>query len=861
MRRLEIDPETDALIVVDPQMTFMMKHLFEGREIPGGGLGVKDGHEIIPRIRELMALFPKENRYITKDRHPYGHVSLASSFKAGYALPGTEGENQPRTVHPFQRLTYDDVKGWTEAENGIAPHALFSLAQLKAYLKEVGSQDLWPDHAVDGTEEAEIHPGLSESEFAEVVVKGMNPARDSYSAFHENGGVPTGLAEKLREKGFKRVFFVGLAYDYCVDWSAVGAILEGFEALVVEDAVKPVDLPGTVQTTLRSFAQLGVRLVPDVASIVEANRPGTAGAFHEGTLSALVQRLLQLARLPGAAAVLGDALKLPQGHPIAERLKDARAALNAHRAGGEAPQVDVLTAALTGALGDVERVRGGAGAAALLERATREAVLAAVHVVSNAFVSKLTAEEAARVRSTVESFAFARLAETLSPSGAPAPEAALSSDVQVKRVSEDGRSVVLSLRTAKGVAEVRVQAAKDMPFGTLFADDGTHIGATWRGPTGRGLFSTPGLRWLSPPAYTITLQPETLANPALLYQALLEDLGEIKAVAEGADVEAAHEKLHPQATGRGLAYDLGRRLSFRERAVPVDPEIVPSVGKQLAEEMKVGRLAETAERLNNNVSFLGLLAALTGRNYDFAGLGVTDADAAEFLDLLRDSSARTIPLSASADRAAFDRRVEALARLARELDQAYRKSPQDVRNRYAHLAAGVLLAAGAAGRSSEKYGAVARRAGAARAGVRRGLDGGTARRPGEPGGDRRPPGARRFGPGRRRRLHEPGGPEGRDGGERGLRGADRRRRGAQDDDAGGRSDGRDGAGGGQERVGAEDGFGEAGAGVRAVDGGQGPSDPGQLEQRGGADDGGAVQARGRGAAGERGGRGEAVGRA
>lgn len=238
--KIRIDLKTDALLVVDAQPTFM----------PGGGLAVKDGDKIMPVIWDLMWHFPRERRFATKDRHPRGHISLASSY-VGF--------------EPMTTLTYNDVVMW--AQRGrycprIAHYAMFRRDELVNYLEQAKFQVLWPDHAIEGTAEAELHPSISEQLFVHVQVKGIDPKCDSYSGFFDNLKRPTGLGDAMRERGVKRVICCGLAYDYCVGWTAEGAIAEGFEAVVVMDATKPVCYPeGSVEKMTKSLQDKGVLLV------------------------------------------------------------------------------------------------------------------------------------------------------------------------------------------------------------------------------------------------------------------------------------------------------------------------------------------------------------------------------------------------------------------------------------------------------------------------------------------------------------------------------------------------------------------------------------------------------------------------
>ena len=197
---------TDALLVIDMQLDFL----------PGGALAVADGDAILPGINALAAHF--DHVILTQDWHPRGHISFAS----------THGK-QPFT---------DTVEA--------------------AY----GTQTLWPDHCIQGSPGAALHPELDIPHAELLLRKGFRRDIDSYSAFTENDGVtPTGLTGYLRERGLTRLFFTGLAYDFCVGFSALAAAQLGFESLVVEDLARAVNLPGTVETTNTGFAAAGVQRI------------------------------------------------------------------------------------------------------------------------------------------------------------------------------------------------------------------------------------------------------------------------------------------------------------------------------------------------------------------------------------------------------------------------------------------------------------------------------------------------------------------------------------------------------------------------------------------------------------------------
>lgn len=115
----------------------------------------------------------------------------------------------------------------------------------------------WPYHCLQGTTGAEFHPGLDASRIQEVVQKGMNPELDGYSGF-----AGTDLAERLRARDVRRVFVAGLATDYCVKTTAIEAIDNGFEAYVLTDAIRPVEVePGDGERALQAMAAAGAKLI------------------------------------------------------------------------------------------------------------------------------------------------------------------------------------------------------------------------------------------------------------------------------------------------------------------------------------------------------------------------------------------------------------------------------------------------------------------------------------------------------------------------------------------------------------------------------------------------------------------------
>jgi nicotinamidase/pyrazinamidase len=205
---MEMRP-SDLLLVIDVQNDFC----------PGGALAVAGGDAVVPVINRLAQRFA--HVVLTQDWHPTGHSSFATSH------PGAV---------PFQTITVD-----------------------------YGPQTLWPDHCVQGTAGAALHPQLS-TERAELIIrKGFRREIDSYSAFYENDRhTPTGLAGYLRERGLKRIFLAGLATDYCVHYSAVDARRLGFEAIVIEAGCRAIDLAGSLAAAWTSMGEAGVQRVADL---------------------------------------------------------------------------------------------------------------------------------------------------------------------------------------------------------------------------------------------------------------------------------------------------------------------------------------------------------------------------------------------------------------------------------------------------------------------------------------------------------------------------------------------------------------------------------------------------------------------
>lgn len=201
---------TDALLIIDVQNDFC----------PGGALAVAGGDELPPLINRLGRRFAV--RVLTQDWHPAGHSSFADSH------PGAE---------PFSTIQ-------------------------AAY----GPQVLWPTHCVQGSAGAAFHPDLDVDAGDLIIRKGFRREIDSYSAFFENDhATPTGLAGYLRERDVERVTLVGLATDFCVAWSALDAVKQGFRARLLEDACRGIDLDGTMSAAMESMRAAGVEIAASAA--------------------------------------------------------------------------------------------------------------------------------------------------------------------------------------------------------------------------------------------------------------------------------------------------------------------------------------------------------------------------------------------------------------------------------------------------------------------------------------------------------------------------------------------------------------------------------------------------------------------
>lgn len=197
---------TDALIVIDMQMDFC----------PGGALAVTGGDAIVDGINARMSGFGAV--ILTQDWHPAAHSSFASS-------------------HP-----------------GAKPMDVMDMPY--------GRQVLWPDHCVQGSDGARFHQGLNTDPADMIIRKGYNPAIDSYSAFFENDRqTPTGLHGYLQTRGIKALTMVGLALDFCVNFSAVDAARLGYDVRVETALSRGIDVGGSMDAALSGMRAAGIALV------------------------------------------------------------------------------------------------------------------------------------------------------------------------------------------------------------------------------------------------------------------------------------------------------------------------------------------------------------------------------------------------------------------------------------------------------------------------------------------------------------------------------------------------------------------------------------------------------------------------
>lgn len=194
-----------ALLMIDIQNDFC----------PGGALAVGDGDAVVPVVNALQDRFSV--RVLTQDWHPADHASFAANHE------------------------------------GAEP---FSMTEMP-----YGPQVLWPVHCVQGSEGAAFHRDLKTDTADLVIRKGFRAAIDSYSAFYENDKTTrTGLTGYLRDRGVSHVVLTGLATDFCVYYSAIDAVRDGFTATLVTDACRAIDMDGSLAAAMDDMRAKGVRI-------------------------------------------------------------------------------------------------------------------------------------------------------------------------------------------------------------------------------------------------------------------------------------------------------------------------------------------------------------------------------------------------------------------------------------------------------------------------------------------------------------------------------------------------------------------------------------------------------------------------
>ncbi|MDE1991784.1 MAG: bifunctional nicotinamidase/pyrazinamidase [Rhizobiaceae bacterium] len=198
-----------ALLLIDIQNGFCH----------GGHLPVPDGDDVVPVANSLIDSGNYDLVVASQDWHPAGHGSFASA-------------------HPGKKP--------------------FEMGMLSGK-----PQMMWPDHCVQGTHDAELHPALHVDGIDFIQQKGQNSAVDSYSAFRDNDQAAlTGLAAQLRSEGITELDLCGLATDYCVKFSALDAVemLPGVTVRFIEDGSRGID-PAGVQAAIAEMRTRGVAVI------------------------------------------------------------------------------------------------------------------------------------------------------------------------------------------------------------------------------------------------------------------------------------------------------------------------------------------------------------------------------------------------------------------------------------------------------------------------------------------------------------------------------------------------------------------------------------------------------------------------
>ena len=194
-----------VLLIIDIQNDFC----------PGGALAVDEGDKIVSNVNSIQEKFTV--KILTQDWHPKNHKSFASNHK---------NKDPMSTTQMFY-----------------------------------GTQVLWPDHCIQGTEGSRFHAKLITDNADLIIRKGFRPEIDSYSAFFENDQkTPTGLDGYLKSRGLNTIYLCGLALDFCVYFSAIDGAKLGYNVTVIKDACRAIDLNGSLQNSLNDMNSKGVKL-------------------------------------------------------------------------------------------------------------------------------------------------------------------------------------------------------------------------------------------------------------------------------------------------------------------------------------------------------------------------------------------------------------------------------------------------------------------------------------------------------------------------------------------------------------------------------------------------------------------------
>ena len=196
--------DKDVLVIVDVQNDFC----------PGGSLAVKDGDTIIKSINSMQKHF--RHIVLTQDWHPKDHTSFSTT-------------NPEKEIFSTKKMPY-------------------------------GDQVIWPPHCIIGTKGAEFHKDLNTNNANFIIRKGFRKDIDSYSGFYENDRTTsTGLSGILKNLKTSRVFVVGLALDFCVQYTAIDSANLGYETFVIKGATLPVNIGNSVTDTIENFKKNNIK--------------------------------------------------------------------------------------------------------------------------------------------------------------------------------------------------------------------------------------------------------------------------------------------------------------------------------------------------------------------------------------------------------------------------------------------------------------------------------------------------------------------------------------------------------------------------------------------------------------------------